>query len=118
MTRQVLQPIDQMRIHRDEARDKVDRYFADQLKQQLHRDTIHALKRTAAERLLAGEPHALLDAEAQLRGMAPIDLAKLIVGKPNDLFDRENRRQKIFKMIEQAADPQVLADIFKNISSL
>ena len=33
MTRQVLQPIDQMRIHRDETRDKVDRYFSDQLKQ-------------------------------------------------------------------------------------
>jgi hypothetical protein len=118
MTRQVLQPIDQMRILRDEARDKVDGYFSGQLKQQLHRDTMHALKRTAAERLIAGEQHALLDTEAQLRGMAPIDLAKLIVSKPNDLFDRENRRQTIFKMIEQAADPQALAGIFKSISSL
>jgi hypothetical protein len=118
MTRQVLQPIDQMRIHRDEARDKVDRYFSDQLKQSLHRDTIHELKRTAAERLIAGEQHALLDIEAQLRGISPIDLAKLIVGKANDLFDRENRRQNIFKTIEQAADPQALADILKNISSL
>jgi len=118
MTRQVLQPIDQMRIRRDEARDKVDRYFSDQLKQQLHRHTIHELKRTVAERLIAGEQHALLDTEAQLRGMAPIYLAKLIVSKPNDLFDRENRRQTIFKMIEQAADPQALAGIFKSISSL
>jgi hypothetical protein len=118
MTRQVLQPIDQMRIHRDEARDKIDRYFADQLKQQLHRDTIHELKRAAAERLIGGGQHDLLDTEAQLRGMAPIDLAKLIVSKPNDLFDRENRRQKIFQMIEQAADPQALADILTTISSL
>lgn len=118
MTRQVLQPIDQMRIHRDEARGKVDSYFSDLLKQQLHRDTIHAEKRKAAERLLNGEQHALLDPEAQLRGMTAIDLARLIVSKPNDLFDRENRRQTIFKTIEQAADPQALDDILRSISSL
>jgi hypothetical protein len=108
---------DPMPVLRIAARDKVDMMFNDLAQRTLHRDAARAAKRLAAERLLGGESIATLDAEAALRGISPVELALIIADKTDELQGREDRRQRIFKAIEEAATPQALDDLIANLRS-
>jgi hypothetical protein len=107
-----------MPLLRQAARDKVDVSFNAIAAASVHRDSAHIAKRAAAQRLLAGQPETSLDDEAVLRGLAPAALAQIIVDKPDDLADRENRRQRAFSLIGQAATPRALDDIVANLQNI
>jgi len=100
--------LDPMPVLRLAARDKVDLHFSEQAQRRSHRELAHAAKRTAAQQLLAGEINTDLDFEAGLRGITPLDLARIIVSKPNTLMQRENMRQAAFAEIAAATLPAEL----------
>jgi hypothetical protein len=100
-----------MPLFREAARNKVDLHFSELAKSNPHRDAARQSKRLAAQRLLAGQAITSLDVEAALRGMSSTDLAQLILSKPDDLQDRENTRQQMFKRIASASTPQELDEI-------
>jgi hypothetical protein len=82
----------------------VNRGFNVMAAESLHRDHAHAQKWLAAltknERRLAPE--------AQLRGITVAELAALILTKPDNIADRELRRQTIMMQIDRAQTPAEL----------
>ncbi|WP_370095748.1 hypothetical protein [Bradyrhizobium yuanmingense] len=97
-----------MPVLRLAARDKIDLHLSEQAQHRAHRELAHAAKRVAAQQLLAGEPNTDLDFEASLRGITPLELAQVIVSKPNTLMQRENQRQAAFAEIAAATLPAQL----------
>jgi hypothetical protein len=95
--------VDPMPHLRERARWRVDAQFNAQAMP--HRDAARAAKRAAAKRVLAGESEASLDEEAALRAVTALELAALILSKPDELQEREIKRQRLLKAIADAATP-------------
>ncbi len=91
------------------AAEKVNEYYNFLAAQELHRDSVHAWKRGVAASIIAGgEPPAEFAAEAELRELTPLDLARLIATKPNAMAAREVERQKRLLAIEAVTTPDQL----------
>lgn len=98
----------------------VNRSFNAIAAEQLHRDQAHAAKRAEASAIVAGVASAdpfgpvasdEFAAEAALRNIAVIELAQLVLSKPNEAAQRELRRQQIMARIEAAATPADLDNV-------
>lgn len=101
-----LDPLPNLRLA---AEDKINQHFNEISKTFLHRDKAHASKRAIAESVVNGG--ASTDEfveEATLRGLSPLDLAKLILSKPDTLAARELQRQKLMIAIQSAGTPEAL----------
>ncbi len=77
--------------------------------QNAHRDAAHAHKRAVAAAVLAGsEPTAEFSAEAALRNVSPLTLARDIAARPNEAAQRELARQTEMLAIAAATRPDQL----------
>ncbi len=114
MSRVSLGRIDPMPALRAAAVDQVNGRFDDMSRTGLHRDQAHAYKRIAAAAVLAGAaPADEFKAEADLRGLTPVALARIIASKPSNLAQRELARQKMLAAIDRATTPGDLDQIVK-----
>lgn len=102
-------PMPALRLARAEA---VNRNFNAIAMENLHRDHAHAEKRAAAMAIVAGAaPGADFQAEADLRCISALDLARLISDKPNNAAARELHRQTVMMKIANASTPGDLETI-------
>jgi hypothetical protein len=107
--RVVLGALDPMPALRQAKADAVNRSFNMMASDNLHRDQAHAHKRAEAAAVTAGAgPSVEFQAEAELRGIAAVELAALIAAKPNTAAQRELRRQMIMAVIAAAKTPAEL----------
>lgn len=91
---------------RESAIKKVNEHFNVLSAQNLHKDRARAQKRELAKRALSGaDTFTLLEVEARIRNISAEDLANIIVSKPDDLYEREIQRQRVFKEIEETVSP-------------
>lgn len=105
---------DPMATLRLSARAKVDNYF--NMVFSTHKEAARAAKRVAATQFVAGQLSPL-DYEAGVRGISTADLAKLILSKPDEVQQREDRRQSLFAAIGKAATPEDLDAITSRLAS-
>lgn len=76
---------------------------------QAHRDAAYAMKRAVAG---AGAPYPdWFTQEAELRAIAPADLASMILSKPDVVGEREMQRQRAMADIDAAVTPAALSAI-------
>ena len=103
---------DPMPALRRQATEQINQAFAHWSSTELHRDQAHARKRTVAQEVEAGgAPPEAFAAEAEMRGMAVVDFARLVLSKPMALDARELERQRMLLAIEAANTPEHLANI-------
>lgn len=115
---------DPMAILRLNARDLVDNYFNSI--HSTHKEAARTAKRVAASQFVINIDHSggvktvpsSLDHEAALRGLSTYGLAQLILSKPDEVQQREDRRQSLFAAIERAATPQELDAITSRLASI
>lgn len=101
--------IDPMPGLRQQRIDNVNQAFATHVGNNVHRHLAHERKRQQAEAIVnGGTPGASFSAEADLRGLIPIDLAYLVLSKSSELDDIELKRQQILSKIQVAKTPEEL----------
>lgn len=89
--------------------DQINKAFSAIAALSLHQDQAHAQKREWAATL-----DDRLKPESDLRGTTVADLAALILTKPDDIAEREARRQRLLAAIAAAKTPTEL-DAIKGI---
>lgn len=98
--------LDPMPALRAAATKAVNERFNEIAAAELQRDMAHRRKREIASAVQAGdEPPAEFTAEADLRGIAPEELASVVLAKPNAIDQRELARQTILLQIEASNTP-------------
>ena len=103
MTRKTIKLPDPMPALREARKAAVNENFSKIAATNLQRDMAHAAKRIEAQAIVGGAvASAEFAAEAELRGITPLELANVVLSKPNEAAQRELRRQQIHALIEAA----------------
>ena len=100
-----------MPAFRAEAIDRAEMHYNGLAVASQHREQAHRHKSEAANHIVMGYDNNDLDEEAELRGMTRLQLAELILSKPDELMPRENERQRVKFAIARAKTREDIADI-------
>jgi hypothetical protein len=97
---------------------RVNEHFNRRSHELSHIDHAHGRKRHVAAAVRAGEPidgaHPFFK-EAEMRGLSLEDFAALIASKPDNISERELKRQQVIQQIEQADTPAALDAITRTV---
>lgn len=104
--------IDPMPVLRQAKADEITMRFNKLAAGNAHTDAAYAHKRLVAAAVAAGSaPTAELQAEACMRKMTALELARLILAKPNVVAQRELQRQELLARVTVALTPGELETI-------
>lgn len=109
---------DPMPMLRIAAIARINEHFNRRSHELSHIDHAHGRKRHVAAAVRAGEPiddaHPFVK-EAEMRGLSLEDFAALVASKPDNISEREWKRQQAIHKIEQADTPSAIDDITRTI---
>ncbi len=103
---------------KQEAEDRVNSVFNRIAFLNVHRDMAHQRKREEARKVLQENEHQpVFAAEAKRTGKSIQELATVILDKPDEFAEREDKRRLMIEQIRSATSEDVIADVLSTIGA-